>query len=144
MQSCSSARSAGERFRARRSRSAATPRCCPEAPLFFDAGLRTGVRNRAHLSPNRMKFQIKILWPALEPDGADRRPIGIRGHVVSARTSGQELSSIGASAPLPPPRRLARPAWTVPVWAGRTILGALSVVQPALRDAAIHERQLGV
>src|SRR5947209_3967617 len=33
--------------------------------------------------------------------------------------------SVGASAPLPPPRRLYRPAWTVPVQAGRTFLGAI-------------------
>src|ERR1700730_3694354 len=39
---------------------------------------------------------------------------------------GKFLSSVGASAPLPPPRRLYRPARTVPVRAGRTFLRAAS------------------
>ena len=44
--------------------------------------------------------------------------------MASPMNTGAEFSSIGASAPLPPPRRLNRPAWTVPVQAGRTISGS--------------------
>ena len=44
--------------------------------------------------------------------------------MTSPMNTGAEFSSIGASAPLPPPRRLNRPAWTVPVQAGRTISGS--------------------